>query len=150
MRKRKFAGIVWVVMLLLLTQSTAFAVVYGKTGYTSQGYSEATAWEIDSAATLEKVRDDVNEGRLNYTTYFKLTKDIDLTGYQSWTPIGGTADSFYYDPLYITHFRGHFNGNGHTIKVNISELETNRERESITDCSASYSGVMLYIISRIL
>ena len=112
------------VMLLLLMQSEAFAVVYGRGGYEREGYSEATAWEIDSAEVLAKLRDDVNANKLQYAFYIKLTKDIDLTGYQRWTPIGGTAESYYEEPRYTRCFKGHFNGNGHTIKVNISELET--------------------------
>lgn len=124
MKKRKFAGIVWSVMLLLLTQSEAFAVVYGKGGYENEGYSEATAWEIDSAATLTKLRDDVNAGKLDYEFYVKLTKDIDLTGYQRWIPIGGTSTSIYEEPRHVRNFKGHFNGNGHTVNVNISEMES--------------------------
>ncbi len=130
--RRKFAVIVWAVMLLLLVQGAAFAIVYGKAGYESQGYSEATAWEIDSAAVLAKVRDDVNSKKVNYTAYYKLTKDIDLTGYSSWTPIGGTLSSVYKVGSDIDgddgRFRGHFDGCGHTIKVNIQDLATDRKK----------------------
>lgn len=125
---RRYIALLLAVMLLGITASGAFAVVYGRGGYESEGYSEATAWEIDSAEVLARLRDDVNANKLQYAFYVKLTKDIDLTGYQRWTPIGGTAQSYFEEPRYTRYFRGHFDGNGHTITVNISELETDSIR----------------------
>jgi len=43
---------------------------------------------------------------------FILNSDIQLAGYSNWPGIGSTASPF----------RGHFNGNGHTIYVNIKPL----------------------------
>ncbi len=108
-------------LLIIFTPSDVMAVVYGRGDYESQGYSEATAWEIDSAKTLSKWRDDINAGKLNFEHYCKLTRDIDLTGYTKWISIGSNTEQMFY---YYAHsakggFMGHFNGNGHTIKVNI-------------------------------
>ena len=112
--------------LLIATMATgASAVVYGKNGYEYYGYSESTAWEINSAAVLERVRDDINSGKIYYEAYFKLTNDIDLTGeqYMDWIPIGGNQVSELAEPE--NPFDGHFDGNGHTIKMNISKVVTN-------------------------
>ena len=125
---KKYLCIIMAAMAVLAMATGAFAVVYGKAGYENQGYSEATAWEIDSAAVLAKVRDDVNSGKVNYAAYYKLTKDIDLTDYQNWTPIGAKTASVYNGPQDIVNFKGHFDGDGHTIKVNISSLITDRQR----------------------
>ena len=121
---KKFFVVLLAVMLAGVC-SCACAVEYGGTGYQSYGYSESTAWEISSATTLLRVRDDVNAGRLEYECYFKLMTDIDLTGYQSWTPIGGVPDSeltLNRSAANYHHFAGCFDGNGHTIKINIHKV----------------------------
>ena len=120
--------------LLIATMATgASAVVYGKNGYEYYGYSESTAWEINSAAVLERVRDDINSGKIYYEAYFKLTNDIDLTGeqYMDWIPIGGNQVSELAEPE--NPFDGHFDGNGHTIKMNISKV--------VTDIDTVYHGL---------
>ena len=119
---KKYLRIFMAMAVVLVMCQSAFAVVYGQTDYEKQGYSESTAWEINSAAVLAKVRDDTNNGKLNFKAYYKLTNDIDLTGsaYRDWRGIGGTHDSIYAVP--VNPFVGVFDGNGHTIKVNISRL----------------------------
>ncbi len=126
-------------VIFIMTMSTgAFAVVYGQGGWEKYGYSEATAWEIDSAAVLAKVRDDINSGKINYLAYYKLTKDIDLTDsiYRDWKPIGGTHDSVYAVPQ--NPFIGVFDGNGHTIKVNIFRMISRNEL---------YTGLFGYVFA---
>ena len=125
---KKFVVLLLACILCAWPGDSAFAVIYGRGGYETQGYSESTAWEINSAEVLAKLRDDVNAGKLDSAFYVKLTKDIDLTDYQRWIPIGGTAESYFEEPRYTRCFKGHFNGDGHTITVNISELETDRIR----------------------
>lgn len=115
---KKFIVLMLVCVLCAWPEDSAFAVIYGRGGYESQGYSESTAWEIDSAEVLAKLRDDVNAGKMNYEFYARLTNDIDLTGYRDWIPIGGAKDA---DTLLnFNHFKGHFDGCHHTIHVNIS------------------------------
>ncbi len=108
-------------IILTMTASEVFAVVYGQAGYEYYGYDEDSAWEIPSAAVLAKVRDDVNSGNsFIQKGYFKLTKDIDLTGYTDWDAIGSYTGGLYHDAQF---FNGHFDGNGHTIKVKISKIQ---------------------------
>ncbi len=57
---KKFFVAVLAVMLAVVC-SGAWAVEYGGTGYETEGYDEAHAWEISSAATLKKVRDERGE-----------------------------------------------------------------------------------------
>ncbi len=119
--KHKFFSLLLSCLLIAFTASGAWAVVYGQSGYELQGYDESTAWEINSAAVLAKIRDDVNAGKeLTKGGYFKLTKDIDLTGYTDWDAIGGYRGGLYHDSQ---PFKGHFDGNGHTIKVKISKIQ---------------------------
>ncbi len=125
---KKCSALILSFALVMSLPAVSLAVIYGRGGYESEGYSESTAWEIDSAAVLDQFRNDVNAGKLKYEFYVKLTKDIDLTNYKRWIPIGGIMESIYQDPRHVRSFQGHFNGNGHTIKVNISELETDNTR----------------------
>ena len=111
MHKKFFAGVLACVLVFILNLN-AFAVEYGAAGYEDQGYSEATAWEISSAETLVKVRDDYNNGKIQSARYFKLTADIDLTSYLVWDSI---CD--YETTLYST-FNGIFDGNGYTVSMN--------------------------------
>ncbi len=90
------------------------ALVYGEEGYLLEGYSEETAWIIDSVATLVKARNHINDGTMTMGRYYKLTADLDISGYADWEPIGKDNDH---------PFKGHFNGNGHTITLNISRSE---------------------------
>ena len=82
-----------------------------KYGEGEHGDSENDAWEIDSVETLMKLRDDVNSGSVASGKYFKLTADLDISGYTDWAPIGTNSR---------TPFSGYFNGNGHTVTLNIS------------------------------
>ena len=146
--KRKFTVIVWAVILLLSVHGAAFAVVYGRGGYESEGYSESTAWEIDSAEVLAKLRDDVNAGKLQYAFYVKLTKDIDLTGqiYRAWEPIGRNpfaADLNFNPNDERGVFRGHFDGNGHTIKVEISKLCAKSSYQDIVPIFHGLFGIIM-------
>lgn len=118
---RKLFCVIFSCLLVMMAASGAFAIVYGQAGYEYYGYDEDSAWEIPSAAVLAKVRDDVNSGNsFIQKGYFKLTKDIDLTSYTDWDAIGSYTGGLYHDPQF---FNGHFDGNGHTIKVKISKIQ---------------------------
>ena len=95
--------------ILVLTASSASAIVYGQAGYESEGYDESSAWEINSLSVLKTVRNDLNSGVISSLTtkYFRLTSDIDLTRETSWTAIGTDTNPF----------SGVFDGGGHTIRV---------------------------------
>ena len=139
---KKYLCIVMAAMVVLWAASGAFAVVYGASGYENYGYSESTAWEINSAAVLAKVRDDVNSGKNTIVEggYFKLTKDIDLTSYTNWVPIGvGGTNSLNKDYHFFT---GHFDGGGHTIKVNIAKIQLTTEDIPLFECYCALFGVI--------
>lgn len=74
------------------------------------GSSETTPYLITNAAELKYFMEQVNKGTSAggtdyYGKYIKLTTDIYVTA-DVWTPIGTS---------YYTPFKGHFDGNGHTI-----------------------------------
>ena len=119
---KKFLSLMMSLLLITLTASGAFAVIYGEAGYETEGQTEATAWEINSAKVLMKVRDDVNDGKFRDSyPYFKLIKDIDITSETDWNPIGSGNKSIYKD----FPFNGVFDGDGHTVKVKISKFGYN-------------------------
>ena len=66
--------------------------------------TEASPYEITSAADLKKLAENVNGGVTYEGKYFQLTANIDLEN-KEWTPIG-TVD---------TPFQGTFDGDGHQI-----------------------------------
>ena len=84
------------------------------------GFTEAGAYLIDSIADLQLLRDRVNAGEEPSNRYYKLDTDLNLTELTSWIPIG-TSDN---------PFKGHFNGNNHTLHVNIT-LRGNDRRGGI-------------------
>ncbi|MBQ7170094.1 MAG: hypothetical protein IJR63_09375, partial [Synergistaceae bacterium] len=104
------------VVLVAWSAAVASAVVYGSDGYLLEGYDEDSAWEINSVATLIKARDDINDGTISMGRYYKLTADLDLSGYKDWKPIG--VNSSY-------PFRGQLDGNGHTITIAIARSDEN-------------------------
>ncbi|MFC4305285.1 S-layer homology domain-containing protein [Cohnella boryungensis] len=66
--------------------------------------TESIPYEIATADQLFKIRDKMGIG-----DYYKLTEDIDLSGYSSgegWMPIGDSS----------SYFEGSLDGNGYTIK----------------------------------
>ena len=67
--------------------------------------SETNPYIIAAAADLNDLRLSVNGGTDYSGEYFKLSADIDLSGYADWTPIGN----------HTTLFKGNFDGDGHTI-----------------------------------
>ena len=83
--------------------------------YAGGSGTEANPYLISTAPQLAKMAYEtrVNKERYN-NTYFKLTDDIDLSGY-NWTPIGAVEykNKFYNDTL---SFAGVFDGNGHVIE----------------------------------
>ena len=72
--------------------------------------TQATPYLIEDAADLAKLAETVNSGTDYQGEYFKLTTDIDLSGFDAgdgggWRPIGTSA----------SYFRGSFDGNGYKI-----------------------------------
>ena len=61
---------------------------------------------ICNPATLDSLADFVNLGISCAGLYFKVVRDLDMSGFTPWNPIGATAG---------TPFAGHFDGNNKTI-----------------------------------
>lgn len=75
--------------------------------------TEADPYQIASAEQLAGLSDRALDGETFAGQYFKLTADIDLSAYASWTPIGSNNSN---------RFQGSFDGNGHRIRnLTISE-----------------------------
>ena len=108
---KRFIVFMLAFVIVTLSASWAFAVVYGEDGYEFEGYDEDSAWEIDSVATLIKVRNDINNGTITTGRYYKLTADLDISSYTDWKPIG-KDDSY--------PFKGFFDGQNHTVTVNFT------------------------------
>ncbi len=70
------------------------------------GDTEETPILIESADDLFELSNQVKDGDSKSGKYFKLTKDIDLSKFSSWQPIGNPQSPF----------MGHFDGNKKTIK----------------------------------
>lgn len=66
---------------------------------------DGSSWE---QAIVVKTPQELNGIRNDLTKYYKLGKDIDLSAYSNWTPIGGVVYA-------SSWFRGGFDGNGYKI-----------------------------------
>lgn len=56
-------------MFVAVSAAGAFAIVYGEAGYELEGYDKDSAWEINSAEVLVKVRDDINANKFKIGKY---------------------------------------------------------------------------------
>ncbi len=113
---------------LLLAGIQLKAQTWPPSGMPGDGQSETTAWQIRDTADLAALARLVNDGESCAATYFKLTADLDLSGWDmgdaaGWKPIGYWNSDSDKKP-----FRGKFDGNGKTI----SGLHINRPNECST------------------
>ena len=102
---KKYAVMVLAVMLVGVMASVAFASYWNEGNY---GYSDETAYVIDSVSDFITLRDRVRSGTEPAGMYYRLETDLNLREYDEW--------------LMITPFKGHFNGNGHTIEVDFYDF----------------------------
>ena len=81
----------------------------------NEGSSESDAYVIDSLGDFTEFRKRVNDGSEPAGKYYKLEADISLLKdtYSNWEAIGTERKPF----------TGHFNGNGHTIKLHIDSWQ---------------------------
>ncbi|MFF2089517.1 S-layer homology domain-containing protein [Paenibacillus sp. NPDC058174] len=102
MKKKRFS-LMTALLLLVMTLAPSFAAV--------QEVAAAETWiYVSTPAELDDIRNHPAEN-------FRLTQDIDLSGYANWSPIG----------VYNTSpFTGKFDGQGHTI----SNLKIDRPGEN--------------------
>ena len=111
------------------------AVVLGLAGsagaeYYNEGHSGTAAdpYVIDTNADLVMLRDRVNAGTESADKYYRLTQNLDISQYTDWESIGSFKDI-------NSVFRGHFDGNNHTISVNINRAD---------DTTSSLFGTIWY------
>lgn len=104
-------------------------VDFDGSGTEEDPYQISSAQELAGIATLLS---DVNNYSLYASKYYKLTKDIDLSG-KIWAGIGCIKYSYLNNVLRnieIYAFQGVFDGNGHTISnmksLGVNSISTNR------------------------
>lgn len=101
-------------------------------------------YSIDTAEKLAWIAKQVNSGSDTFSgKTIKLTKDIDLDGYQ-WIPIGlGVTSSE--SGVAIDSFQGNFDGQNYTISnMHIGNKDTKGE---ITYADYKYAGLFGYVLS---
>ncbi|MBR0080186.1 MAG: hypothetical protein IJP69_07430 [Synergistaceae bacterium] len=94
------------VFAFLVNACTGWAAYYDEG---NDGNSWETAYVINSWEDLTLMRDRVNNGSDAKGKYYKLNSDIDITINTYWRSIG----------LGAYEFTGHFNGQNHTINMNV-------------------------------
>ena len=72
------------------------------------GVTAGSAYQISVPTHLADLANYVNGGGGTSGVYYKLTTNLDLSGYNNWDPIGNDEDEEYI-------FYGHFDGAGYTI-----------------------------------
>ena len=93
--------------LTVNTQKSNLWIDYAASSYASGKGTQKEPYLISTAAQLAKIALDSYNYKLQNNTYFKLTKNIDLSG-KNWYPILGTERSGYY-------LRINLDGNGYSI-----------------------------------
>lgn len=95
------------------TVTTTEARARADTAFAGGAGTVEDPWQIATAEQLDRVREDL-------TAHYVLVEDIDLSGYENWTPIGAfqpksdaPEDAENPHPDYA--FTGSFDGAGHTI-----------------------------------
>ena len=119
-RQLKKRSVLMYGLIVLVMVTTSFAAVQADHGRSGDS-SAAGTWDgsgtsgdpykIDTAEKLADLAADVNSGETYLNTYFQLTGDLYLTGFDAgdgggWMPIGN---------LNTLSFRGNFDGGGYTI-----------------------------------
>ena len=103
-------------LIMLLTTATAWAqdAISGLTYNTAGGY-----YEINDAQDLADLATYVNAGNNAQGKTFKVTQDIVFTHTTDWNDASSTEDNYTAIGGYIgdsyQYFKGHFDGQGHTI-----------------------------------
>lgn len=89
---------------------------HSDTSWQGDGFSEATAYQIDTPEKLAGLAKMVNSGTSYTGKYFKQTANINLDGYQ-WISIGNAHN--------VYQFCGVYDGQGYKIKGMYSEFKSN-------------------------
>lgn len=99
----------------LLMEGEKSTAVSGKEAADFEGAgTEASPYEITSAADLKKLAENVKNGTDYEGKYFQLTVNIDLKN-EEWTPIGTIVYTGEFGRSEERYFKGTFDGDGHQI-----------------------------------
>jgi uncharacterized repeat protein (TIGR02543 family) len=101
---RQHLGVALLTLMMVLTAQTAQAQWSGSG-------TEADPYLITSTSDLDLLATNVNSGEQYFKVYFKQTKDIAY----STEGVGDTESNFTAIGNYSNSFRGHYDGQGHTI-----------------------------------
>ena len=104
MKKKTATKIILVLLSVMLIVGIMPIGMLTVSAYSGNG-SETSPYLITSASDLAQFATDVNNGVNTINMYYKLTADIDISGYENWTPIGS----------YNNAFKGYFDGGNYTI-----------------------------------
>ena len=110
----------FIILFALVIIPQAQAWYYNDDEVNHNGSTEQTAYVISDVENFKLFRDRVNDGTEPDGKYYKLTKDLDLTSETEWEPIGYKIKSSG-ELMNSTAFSGHFDGDSHTIAVNINK-----------------------------
>ncbi len=120
---KKFVVLALAVILIGVAVPGAQAEYWNEGNY---GYSEETAYVIDSISDFVEFQTRVNNGTDPEGSYYKLSINLNLAGnYPKWIPIGTESSPF----------KGHFNGNGKTIT-----MYTEKYPETLTTRDIEYNS----------
>ncbi len=103
-----------VLSLVMIVMCASCSWAYSTTAHTGESND---AYIISSIADLQQLA-----GSPNVDKYYKLSNDIQLAGYSNFPGIGSSSRKF----------TGHFDGNAHTIYVNIAPLAPETSGDEIT------------------
>ena len=104
--------------MLLLTLIFAFAGAQTAWAWSGSGTS-ADPYLITSTSDLNQLATNVNSGTEHEGDYFVLTTDLTYSHTTDWNDASSTENNFTpiggYNNNYYRYFKGHFDGQGHTI-----------------------------------
>ena len=106
--QRNFFTKFFLLVLIFLIAPLGAEASYKEKG--KDGSTESNAYIIDSIADLQELQTCVNNGTEPSGKYYKLTTDLNISALTTWEPIGYNSSK---------PFKGHFNGNGKNLYVNI-------------------------------
>lgn len=114
---------------LLALMMIAVCASCSQADYTSTGSGEADdPYIISTIDDLEVLAENPSANK-----YYKLSNDIQLAGYSNFPGIGSTTTEA---------FTGHFDGNGHTIYVNIAPLPPENNGGTMTYIPITYNRAL--------
>ncbi len=125
---KKFTKIVLLAFIFLYVPLVAYA------SYKDEGNdgSSSKPYVIDSVEDLQELQKGVNNGTEEAGKYYKLSTNLDIKSITNWLPIGNDRTK---------PFKGHFNGNGKNISVNMKSFYNNTNNMYIGSALFGYIDI---------